>query len=191
MAAACVFSARADSHPSPGNFVGQEEPCVSCCMLPSPESTACAVQRLREGLPGGLHPHPGQRQERGHWRLPGTPRAQVNLHLTALCCQGGKVLTCLYLSEEYLSEFMLVPLAFILGTICDKAIQTAGRREACLPRPALHRVLLTAANVRCRCIQRADQPIILTGYSALNKLLGRDVYSSHLQLGGPKVGTSA
>lgn len=38
-----------------------------------------------------------------------------------------------------------------------------------------------------RCIQRADQPIILTGYSALNKLLGRDVYSSHLQLGGPKV----
>ncbi|KAK9790754.1 hypothetical protein WJX73_002279 [Symbiochloris irregularis] len=38
-----------------------------------------------------------------------------------------------------------------------------------------------------RCIQRADQPIILTGYSALNKLLGREVYSSQLQLGGPKV----
>ena len=38
-----------------------------------------------------------------------------------------------------------------------------------------------------RCIQRADQPIILTGYAALNKLLGRDVYSSQLQLGGPKV----
>ena len=47
--------------------------------------------------------------------------------------------------------------------------------------------VLTAASVRCRCIQRADQPIILTGYSALNKLLGRDVYSSHMQLGGPKV----
>ena len=39
----------------------------------------------------------------------------------------------------------------------------------------------------CRCIQRADQPIILTGYSALNKLLGREVYTSHMQLGGPKV----
>lgn len=39
----------------------------------------------------------------------------------------------------------------------------------------------------CRCVQRADQPIILTGYSALNKLLGREVYSSQLQLGGPKV----
>lgn len=38
-----------------------------------------------------------------------------------------------------------------------------------------------------RCIQREDQPIILTGYSALNKLLGRDVYTSHMQLGGPKV----
>ena len=62
-----------------------------------------------------------------------------------------------------------------------------GCREACLECPAVHRLLLTAASVRCRCIQRADQPIILTGYSALNKLLGRDVYSSHLQLGGPKV----
>lgn len=38
-----------------------------------------------------------------------------------------------------------------------------------------------------RCVQRADQPIILTGYSALNKLLGREVYTSHMQLGGPKV----
>lgn len=38
-----------------------------------------------------------------------------------------------------------------------------------------------------RCIQRIDQPIILTGYAALNKLLGRQVYSSQLQLGGPKV----
>lgn len=38
-----------------------------------------------------------------------------------------------------------------------------------------------------RCIQRADQPIILTGFAALNKLLGREVYTSHMQLGGPKV----
>ncbi|KAK9805253.1 hypothetical protein WJX72_008860 [[Myrmecia] bisecta] len=38
-----------------------------------------------------------------------------------------------------------------------------------------------------RCIQRSDQPIILTGYPALNKLLGREVYTSHMQLGGPKV----
>jgi acetyl-CoA carboxylase / biotin carboxylase 1 len=40
-----------------------------------------------------------------------------------------------------------------------------------------------------RVVQRADQPVILTGYAALNKLLGRDVYTSHLQLGGPKVRT--
>lgn len=26
-----------------------------------------------------------------------------------------------------------------------------------------------------RCVQRADQPIVLTGYAALNKLLGRQV----------------
>lgn len=36
-------------------------------------------------------------------------------------------------------------------------------------------------------IQRADQPIILTGFQALNKLLGRPVYSSQMQLGGPRV----
>ncbi|XP_071722600.1 acetyl-CoA carboxylase 1-like [Rutidosis leptorrhynchoides] len=43
------------------------------------------------------------------------------------------------------------------------------------------------ARLGMRCIQRVDQPIILTGFSALNKLLGREVYSSHMQLGGPKI----
>lgn len=43
------------------------------------------------------------------------------------------------------------------------------------------------ARLGIRCIQRTDQPIILTGFSALNKLLGREVYSSHMQLGGPKI----
>jgi len=38
-----------------------------------------------------------------------------------------------------------------------------------------------------RVVQRVDQPIILTGYAALNKLLGKEVYTSHMQLGGPKV----
>eukprot|EP00798_Chlamydomonas_sp_ICE-L_P004930 gene4931-34701_t len=38
-----------------------------------------------------------------------------------------------------------------------------------------------------RCVQRMDQPIILTGFAALNKLLGRKVYTSHMQLGGPRV----
>ncbi|KAK9799384.1 hypothetical protein WJX73_008409 [Symbiochloris irregularis] len=38
-----------------------------------------------------------------------------------------------------------------------------------------------------RCVQRVDQPVILTGFAALNKLLGREVYTSQLQLGGPKV----
>lgn len=32
-----------------------------------------------------------------------------------------------------------------------------------------------------------DQPIILTGFQALNKLLGRLIYSSQLQLGGPRI----
>lgn len=36
-------------------------------------------------------------------------------------------------------------------------------------------------------VQRSSQPIILTGYQALNKLLGRPVYTSQLQLGGPRV----
>ena len=30
-------------------------------------------------------------------------------------------------------------------------------------------------------------PLILTGFSALNKLLGREVYTSQDQLGGPQV----
>jgi acetyl-CoA carboxylase carboxyltransferase component len=39
----------------------------------------------------------------------------------------------------------------------------------------------------CRVVQRSNQPIILTGFQALNKLLGRPVYTSQLQLGGPRV----
>mmetsp|Transcript_23591 Transcript_23591/g.76855 ORF Transcript_23591/g.76855 Transcript_23591/m.76855 type:complete len:2137 (+) Transcript_23591:142-6552(+) len=38
-----------------------------------------------------------------------------------------------------------------------------------------------------RIIQMVDGPMILTGYSALNKLLGKDVYTSQDQLGGPQV----
>eukprot|EP00522_Entomoneis_paludosa_P016513 CAMPEP_0172450434 /NCGR_PEP_ID=MMETSP1065-20121228/8763_1 /TAXON_ID=265537 /ORGANISM="Amphiprora paludosa, Strain CCMP125" /LENGTH=2096 /DNA_ID=CAMNT_0013202215 /DNA_START=2922 /DNA_END=9212 /DNA_ORIENTATION=- len=38
-----------------------------------------------------------------------------------------------------------------------------------------------------RVIQMDEGPIILTGYSALNKLLGRDVYTSQDQLGGPQI----
>ncbi|XBI75211.1 hypothetical protein VPH35_068610 [Triticum aestivum] len=43
------------------------------------------------------------------------------------------------------------------------------------------------ARIGLRCIQRLDQPIILTGFAPLNKLLGREVYTSQLQLGGPKI----
>jgi acetyl-CoA carboxylase / biotin carboxylase 1 len=39
-----------------------------------------------------------------------------------------------------------------------------------------------------RTIQRqSESPIILTGYQALNKLMGVDVYSTHDQLGGPGI----
>jgi len=38
-----------------------------------------------------------------------------------------------------------------------------------------------------RVIQMKNGPIILTGYSALNKLLGREVYNSQDQLGGPQI----
>jgi acetyl-CoA carboxylase/biotin carboxylase 1 len=38
-----------------------------------------------------------------------------------------------------------------------------------------------------RVIQMQNGPIILTGYGALNKLLGRDVYNSNDQLGGPQI----
>jgi len=38
-----------------------------------------------------------------------------------------------------------------------------------------------------RVIQMKQGPLILTGYSALNKLLGKDVYTSQDQLGGPQV----
>merc|ERR1711871_1490773 len=38
-----------------------------------------------------------------------------------------------------------------------------------------------------RTIQMEVGPMILTGYSALNKLLGREVYTSQDQLGGPQV----
>mmetsp|Transcript_33963 Transcript_33963/g.74702 ORF Transcript_33963/g.74702 Transcript_33963/m.74702 type:complete len:2077 (-) Transcript_33963:133-6363(-) len=38
-----------------------------------------------------------------------------------------------------------------------------------------------------RVIQMKQGPMILTGYSALNKLLGREVYNSQDQLGGPQI----
>ncbi len=38
-----------------------------------------------------------------------------------------------------------------------------------------------------RIIQMKEGPMILTGYSALNKLLGREVYNSQDQLGGPQI----
>lgn len=38
-----------------------------------------------------------------------------------------------------------------------------------------------------RVIQMQQGPMILTGYSALNKLLGKDVYTSQDQLGGPQI----
>ena len=38
-----------------------------------------------------------------------------------------------------------------------------------------------------RVIQHADAPLILTGASALNKVLGREVYTSNAQIGGPRV----
>lgn len=38
-----------------------------------------------------------------------------------------------------------------------------------------------------RTIQMQNGPLILTGYSALNKLLGREVYTSQDQLGGPQI----
>lgn len=38
-----------------------------------------------------------------------------------------------------------------------------------------------------RIIQKTAGPIILTGFAALNKLLGREVYNSQDQLGGPQV----
>jgi len=38
-----------------------------------------------------------------------------------------------------------------------------------------------------RVIQMVDGPMILTGYGALNKLLGKEVYTSQDQLGGPQI----
>lgn len=38
-----------------------------------------------------------------------------------------------------------------------------------------------------RVVQKVGQPIILTGVAALNKLLGRDVYSSNIQIGGTHI----
>lgn len=38
-----------------------------------------------------------------------------------------------------------------------------------------------------RIIQKNEGPMLLTGYGALNKLLGREVYNSNDQLGGPQV----
>lgn len=38
-----------------------------------------------------------------------------------------------------------------------------------------------------RVIQKHDSPIILTGYRALNNVLGKQLYASNLQIGGPDI----
>jgi len=38
-----------------------------------------------------------------------------------------------------------------------------------------------------RVIQKRDAPIILTGFNTLNKIIGKEVYHSNLQIGGPDV----
>ena len=38
-----------------------------------------------------------------------------------------------------------------------------------------------------RVVQVEGQPIILTGAQAINKVLGKEVYTSNIQLGGPQV----
>nr|ANM86838.1 acetyl-CoA carboxylase [Stygiella incarcerata] len=38
-----------------------------------------------------------------------------------------------------------------------------------------------------RTIQKADSPILLTGAQALNRVLGKNVYSSNIQIGGPQI----
>jgi len=38
-----------------------------------------------------------------------------------------------------------------------------------------------------RIVQRRDSAIILTGYQALNKVIGNNLYESNLQLGGPQI----
>lgn len=40
---------------------------------------------------------------------------------------------------------------------------------------------------RRRCIQKRDEPILLTGAPALNKVLGRNVYQSNVEIGGTRI----
>jgi biotin carboxylase/acetyl-CoA carboxylase carboxyltransferase component/biotin carboxyl carrier protein len=43
------------------------------------------------------------------------------------------------------------------------------------------------ARLSSRIIQRIDSPLILTGFSSINEVLGLHLYSSNLQLGGPDI----
>ena len=81
----------------------------------------------------------------------------------------------------------MADLALLLHALTGPVALQQSRQAPSSGTMPLHRTVLPSIKLPCRCIQRADQPIILTGYAALNKLLGREVYTSHMQLGGPKV----
>ena len=95
---------------------------------------------------------------------------QVRFALTDVC--GGQGVECLQGSGEIAAATSrayksTVTLAYVtgrsvgIGAYCSRLCQ--------------------------RVIQHNDAPLILTGASALNKVLGREVYTSNAQIGGPKV----
>jgi len=77
---------------------------------------------------------------------------------------------------------------------CDKADSHHGTHKHDTPRAWREGFTITLVSGRTvgigaylarlgrRCVQRTDQPIILTGYAALNKVLGRQVSRHKLHL---------
>ena len=97
-------------------------------------------------------------------------RDEIHYALTDVC--GGQSVECLQGSGEIASATSrayknTVTIAYVtgrsvgIGAYCSRLCQ--------------------------RVVQQVDAPLILTGASALNKVLGREVYTSNAQIGGPKV----
>lgn len=110
--------------------------------------------------------------------------------------EGGRTFTAERIEEEGQVRWKLVD---VYGGVGVECLQGSGTIASVTSKARAETTTLTyvtgrsvgigayVARLGQRVIQHAQAPLVLTGASALNKLLGREVYSSNDQIGGPKV----
>ncbi|KAG8834254.1 acetyl-coenzyme-A carboxylase, partial [Serendipita sp. 399] len=139
------------------------------------------------------------------WNVPGQPEKGVNyLYLTPeaelkLREKGGQAVRTEEIEDEGETRYKITDIIGLqdgLGVECLKGSGLIAGETSRAYDDIFTITLVTARSVGIgaylvrlgqRAVQVEGQPIILTGAPALNKVLGREVYTSNLQLGGTQI----